>query len=73
MALTAKKVFSSHIEEVAYDDAKGRLSVTYKNGNVSHHDGVPPGIAHQVMNAPSIGTALHAHIRGKFNHAYGSK
>ena len=70
MAFHAKNVFSSHIDRVSYDDAAGKLMVQYQNGKTSVHDGVPPDVAERVMSSPSVGEALHKHIRGRFPHSY---
>lgn len=66
-----RKVFSSFIDGIAYDAEAQRLSVHYQNGQASHYDAVPADVWYKVNTAPSIGAALHAHVRGKFNHTGG--
>jgi len=72
MTVQHKKVFSSHIDQIGYDSASGELHVTYTNGKVAIHQGVPPGVAERVTGAASIGQALHEHIKGRYAHRYGS-
>jgi hypothetical protein len=65
-------VYSSHIAQIGYDAAEQALYVVYANGRRGIYLGVPPEIADKAMptNAPSIGQALHAHIRGRFEFRY---
>jgi len=70
MPIQHRKVFSSHIDRVGYDAASGELHVTYNSGRVAIYQGVPPGVASQVTGAVSIGSAMHEHIRGRYNHRY---
>jgi len=62
----AKRVFSSHIDSIAYDAATHQFTVNWSRGGASVYDGVPPDIARSVIDAPSIGEALHMHIRGRY-------
>jgi hypothetical protein len=66
------KVFSSHINSVGYDKDAQALHVTYASGKTAVYGGVPPDVASQVTNAPSIGQAIHKLIRGQFEHKYGA-
>lgn len=67
-----RKVFSSHVDEVGYDNKKQELHVVYggKNGKYCVYKGVPPDAAANVLTASSIGKALHEHIKGKYEHDY---
>jgi len=65
-----RRVFSSHVEEIGYDAEKQELHVKYRDGRTSVHDGVSQATADRVLSAPSIGTALHQHVRGKHGHRY---
>ena len=70
-----RSVFSSHIAEIGYDPEVAELYVTYRNGKTSVYQGVPPDVAAAVGAVgplpPSIGEAVHAHIRGKgYGHRY---
>ena len=70
MTVNMRKVFSSHVTSIGYDDAKGDLHVRYQTGKTAIYHGVPPDTASMVMSSPSIGTALHQSIRGRFKHSY---
>ena len=70
MAVNSKMVYSSHVNRIIYDPEARQLSVEYKNGKTSVHKDVPHETARSVMEAPSIGKALHDHVRGKFAHSY---
>lgn len=70
MPIHHKPVFSGHIETIGYDSASGALHVAYQGGKTAIYKGVPPGLASSVMNAPSVGAAMHQHIRGRFEHSY---
>ena len=63
-----KSVFSSHISQVGYED--GQLHVIYKNGKSGYYEGVPEDVAANILNAPSIGSALHQSVRGQFDWKY---
>ena len=65
-----KHVFSSHIDAIGYDDASGELHVRYQTGKTAVYKGVPPGVAQQAQTAPSIGLAMNALVRGRFDHRY---
>lgn len=65
-----KPVFSSHVDQIGYDDKNNTLHVLYKNGARVTYDGVGPDKAKQVMSAASIGEALHGLIRGQHKHSY---
>ncbi len=63
-------VSSSHLDAIGYDDASQTLYVRWKNDQVSSYDNVPPLIAKDLQNAPSIGKAFNEMIRGKYQHTY---
>ena len=68
-----KPVFSSHVEQIGYED--GNLIVVYKAkknqpARTAIYEGVPPDIGEQVVNAPSVGTALHQFVKGIYGHRY---
>ena len=66
-------VYSSHISDIGYDEETRELHVVYSNtGKRIVYVDVPPEIASKVLpqNAPSIGEAMHAHIRGRFSFRY---
>ena len=70
-----RRVFSSHINEVGYDPDSSELHVTFQGsegnpGKTAVYVGVPPDVARMVVEAPSVGTALHQFVRGKYGHGY---
>jgi uncharacterized protein YijF (DUF1287 family) len=69
-AVEHRKVFSSHLDSIGYDPATQQLQVNYQNGKMSVYEGVPPDVYHRVQGSASIGTALHEHVRNRYNHRY---
>lgn len=72
-----KSVFSSHIAKVGYDEASQELHVEFqqkgqKAAQTAVYSGVPPDVAKMVVDAPSVGSALHELIKGKYAHGYRS-
>jgi hypothetical protein len=65
-----RRVFSSHVELIGYDEETRELHVTYRDGRTAIHAGVPPRTAGEVLSSPSIGTALWSLIRGKYTPSY---
>lgn len=65
-----RNVYSSHVARIGYDDASATLRVEYTNGRAVEYVEVSPATADSVMSAPSIGAALHSHVRGKHKHVY---
>lgn len=65
------EVYSSIVDRIDYDVASEELSVVWKKGKLSIYSGVPEDVAQQVMNAPSIGSALYNSIIGVYEHRYG--
>jgi len=70
MPVEHKPVFSSHVSSVGYDAAAGELHVAYVNGKTVVYEGVPPGVARSVQTGPSVGSALHAEVKGRYKHRY---
>lgn len=72
MPAAMKRVYSSHILEIGYDADTEELHVRYaptvKNpmGDLVVYGQVDPETANDIITAPSIGSALHADIRGKY-------
>jgi hypothetical protein len=65
-----REVYSSAVQEIGYED--GKLVVVWKrSGKTSTYTGVPPELAQQVMNAPSIGQALRESVQNQYAHGYG--
>lgn len=64
-----REVYSSAVNRIGYED--GELHVRWQNGKLSIYSGVPEKLADEVMNAPSIGTALRLSVQGTYDHRYG--
>jgi hypothetical protein len=60
-----KPVKSSNIEAVGFKD--GVLSVRFKGGNVYDYPGVTAEQHHKFVNAESVGSHFHNHIKGRFD------
>lgn len=65
-----RKVFSSHIDSISYDEDAGELHVVFSNGSHVVYAEVPPETGRGVLSAPSIGSELHRAVRGRFEHSY---
>ncbi len=65
-------VYSSHIDQIGYDPASRELTVHYRNGKRGVYSNVPPETWEKVSpsNNPSVGQAIHAHVRGRFAFTY---
>lgn len=58
-----RKVYSSHIAAIGYDEGAQEFHVTFANGKTGFYAGVPPEVAARVNGAASIGSALHEHLK----------
>ena len=70
-----KRVFSSHIDSVGYDPDTRELHVQYqgkkdKPGKTAVFMDVPQDVAKLVVDAPSVGTAVHQFLKDKYAHGY---
>jgi hypothetical protein len=74
MTVEMRSVYSSHVDEIGYDPDTEELHVKYDTGKTAVYEGVPSAVAVAVgavgPSPPSIGEALHAHVRGKYQHRY---
>lgn len=70
MALDFKSVYSSHITQIGYNSETQEMLVRYKNGKPSLYSEVTPEEYQGVAQSPSVGSAIHATIRGKRPHRY---
>lgn len=70
MDVEMKPVFSSHIAAIGYDPDAQILFVDYQNGNHGAYGDVPADVARDVMQAPSIGSAIHRQVRNRFGFKY---
>lgn len=62
-----KPVYSSHVEAIGYDEEAHELHVGWQSGRTTVYEGVDPEKARRVMNAASVGSALHAEVKGQHN------
>ena len=65
-----KGVYSSHVDRIGYDAEAQDLHVTWQGGRTSIYSGVPPEKADSVMNAWSVGQALHEEVKPHHSHRY---
>lgn len=70
-----KTVFSSTVARLGYDPTSKELHVEFrgkngKAGKTAVYIDVPSDVAALVVDAPSVGTALHQFIKGKYAHGY---
>lgn len=68
-----KRVFSSHINSVGYNPDSQELYVEFSNGKTGVYFGVKSDVAQLVVDAPSVGSALHRFIKGKYAFGYAAK
>lgn len=73
--IALRPVFSSHIDRIGYDEDTKELHVAFQGSRnrpprIAVYHGVPYDLAHGVLNAPSIGMAMHRSIRGRFAFTY---
>ncbi len=66
----SRSVFSSMVQEIAYDDNAQEMIVTWKSGRTSVYSGVPEDVALGVANAPSVGQAMNSEIKPNYGHRY---
>jgi hypothetical protein len=72
MTVEMRPVYSSHVDEIGHDPDTEELHVKYFSGRTAVYEGVPLTVAAMVLSGSvaSIGKALHAHVRGKYEHRY---
>lgn len=68
--MTMRDVFSSHVDRIGYDAEAEELTVEWKKGKTSVYSGVPADVAESVMNAFSVGQAIHNQIKSNYPHRY---
>lgn len=64
--MSGVKVASSNLDEVEYDEAVCRLTVSFKNGSAYAYANVPKSVYEQMLKADSVGSYLAKHIRDKY-------
>jgi len=65
-----RSVWSSHVDAIKHDPKTSELHVRYKTGKTAIYAGVTKDVASTILQSPSIGGALHAHIKGRVPHRY---
>ena len=70
MTAQMRNVFSQTVNAIGHDPADNSLYVTWKNGKTSVYEGVPADLADQVMNAPSVGSAVLSMVKPSYAHKY---
>ena len=67
-----RNVFSSHVESISYDDEAQTMTVTWKKSKKgpTTYEGVSEELADEASRTVSVGTFLHEHVKGKFEHGY---
>jgi len=66
----SKNVYSSNVQEVAYDEETKELTITWVRGERSIYSGVPEELAVDLSNASSVGTMLNQEIKNFYSHRY---
>jgi hypothetical protein len=66
----SRSVFSTMVQEIAYDDSTQEMAVTWNNGRTSIYSDVPEDVALGVANAPSVGQAMNSEIKPNYDHRY---
>lgn len=64
-----KSVKSSNVAAIAHDPETNTLHVRFKNGGTYAYQGVDAEKHAALMSADSVGSFLHAHIKGKHPHS----
>ncbi len=65
-----KPVTSTNVAAIGYDAAARELTVQWQSGKTSVYESVPPNVASDVQNAPSVGRAVHSLLKGTYQHRY---
>lgn len=65
-----KMVYSSTVDSIGYDPDTQEVHVKWQSGKVSVYSDVPPSKAFEVMNAPSVGKAIHEMLKPDHDHEY---
>lgn len=61
-----KPVKSSNIVSVGHSPQTNEMEIEFANGGVYHYAGVPAHIHDALVNAESVGSHFHKHIRPNF-------
>jgi hypothetical protein len=66
-----KDVYSSNVQNVAYNSETKELLITWTRGKRSVYAGVPEELAVELVNAPSVGSMLNSEVKPYYAHRYG--
>lgn len=66
----SKNVYSTMVSEVAYDEERQELRVTFARGKTAAYAGVPEDKALELANAPSVGQYLNSEIKPYYSFRY---
>ena len=66
-SMERKIVKSSNVKSVGYDPEKRLLEVEFANGGVYQYEDVDQRAYEETLDAKSIGSYIHAHIKSKHN------
>lgn len=61
--MNRQHVTSSNISAVGYDASDGTLEVEFHDGSIYQYSAVPASVYRSLLDAPSMGSYFHAHIR----------
>ena len=61
-------VHSSNVEAIGYNADEMALHVWFLNGSHYLYRGVPEGLFHDLLNAPSVGSMLNLDIKGTYEY-----
>jgi len=63
-----KKVTSSNIDSIGYDEETNTLEIQFLNGSIYQYFDVPFAVYDELMGADSHGQYLAQHIKGKYRY-----
>jgi hypothetical protein len=61
-----KRVASTAISSVGYDEGSSTLELEFKSGSIYDYHGVPPDVYRDLMEADSKGRFVSREIRGRY-------
>jgi hypothetical protein len=62
----SKQVFSSMVQEIAWEDETQEMVITYNNGQRYAYSGLDEGTAVEGSKAPSVGRWVNTEVKGQF-------
>jgi hypothetical protein len=62
-------VQSANVESVGYDPETQELHVQYTSGGLYKYEGVPEETFNELMTSGSVGSYLHANVKGQYPHS----